>query len=534
MASEAATLGERPARTRIGLALCAVSLLSGLVTAWAFPPVDRPWLVFIGPVGLFWALSHATRLRQAALLGWCFGAPFFLLTLEFVRFGLGFIPWAPLALAEALFPMAGCMLGWLAARNARAVWRPALLACGWLIGDWFRWHGWAIRISLVDLGYALHSMPQLMQAADLGGVGLLTWMLALWSASVAVWLASRGEERRGAGRALLVAVALWGLSACYGAVWLARPEGGTPRAVAVVQPARRLPAFYEKSLPAPAWEEAEVYRSLVTEAGADGAELICLPESAFSANLASAPWAAEVLDPLIELGGAWVIAGFPEDIAPGPAATASEVLHYNTVAIFSPEAALAARYRKRQLVGFGEYLPFREQLASVYRHFPIRPYDVTPGSGPVLFDAGGIRLSPVICFESLYSGVVRESLQEGGEAVAIFTNDGWYQNEQEAKLHGRCAQFRAVENRVNVLNAATTADSGLVDSRGRWVARIPMDVPGAVLVHPSLQPPRSLYYLLGDAAALIPASLGLLLGQVSSLRGRRRERPRPTPLPPGD
>lgn len=502
-----------PATSRPGpraVCLVGLALASGIVSLWAFPPVDLPWIVWLGPIGLWYALARSASWKQAALCGFAFGTPYNAQALEFLRVQLGFIPWFPLAMVLALVPAFACVIGWLACRHARLGLRPVIWACAWVIGESLRARLWAVGYTLVDFGYALHGTPVLMQAADLGGVALLTWLIALEGSSAGEALAARrtGPPRW---RLLLLPAVLWAAAAGYGLVRLGQPETGTDHRVAIAQPAGDLPQFYEAGArQSTLLEEVSTYCRLLDAASATSAEVILLPESALGSNLDRLPWAADVLAPLTARRSAWLVTGYPEDVALLPAATTRDVAHYNGLGLFDPEGTLRGKYRKRHLIGFGEFVPFREQLAGIYRHFPIRPYDVTPGTDIVTFDAGGIRFSPVICFESLFSADVRQSLRTGGEAIAIHTNDGWFQNDQEAKLHARVAQFRAVENRVYVLRSATTAYSGVIDSRGRWLARVGIDEAGAVEVTARFAKPRSLYYALGDAAMLVPCwALGL-------------------------
>ncbi len=497
----------RPRRGAL-LGLLALSLASGVVSMWALAPIDRPWLIWLAPAGLWYALARCTTPRRAFWCAYLFGAAYNAQGLDFLRTGLGVIPWLPLALVVALFPAFTCELGWCASRRVSHTLRPVVWACAWVLGEAIRHRAWAIAHTLDDFGYALHATPVLLQTADLGGVLLLTWLIALWAAGLGEALAARGPGRW---RPLLLPAAAWGLSALYGACWLARPEWGTPHWVAIAQPAGELPQFYEAGArQSTLLEEVETYGRLLDAANADGAELILLPESALGTNLDRLPWAAKALAPLTAERGAWLAAGFPEDLPRYPGAPAREADHFNGLGLFSPEGKLEGKYRKRHLVGFGEYLPFRQQLQGIYKHFPVRPYDVTPGAEVVTFDAGVIRFTQEICFETCYGFDVRRSLRTGGEAVAIHTNDGWFQNVQEAKLHGRAAQVRAVENRVTVLRSATTAYSGVIDSRGRWLSQVGIDEARAVVTEAWFHPPRSLYHALGDSVVLVPSLLTVL------------------------
>jgi len=491
---------------RYALLRCGAALAGGLLAPHALAPTDAAWLVFLASVPFWAALEGVAGVGGAILIGLCYAYPSFWFGLQFLG-KLGALPLGALALFESLFVVGAAVLYHLLSRPLQPRLRPLVAASAWVLADWARENAGGLGLKFTNAGLALDRVPALIQCADVGGLHLVTWLIALACAALA--LAGIEIARRdwhAASRILALPAALWVLNVGYGLLRLAPPEEGRALRVAIVQPAKLMPAFYSDDVrPFPLPDEVRLYRELLANAGVERADLIMLPESGLSADLVSGDWKRSQASELARPYGAYLATGCHH---------LRGTLEYNGVALIDPDGKLRGTYDKRHLVAFGEYLPFRQQLAWLYRSYPIRPRDVMPGTSLKPFTIGDARLAPVVCFESVFGGEVRRSARVGVDCIAIFTNDGWFDSAQEARQHAREAVFRAIEHRLPVLRAASTGYSGLIDSRGRWVAVAARDESKAMLVDAKLRPPRSLYHLLGSAAVVVPCAVVLVLPPV--------------------
>lgn len=134
----------------------------------------------------------------------------------------------------------------------------------------------------------------------------------------------------------------------------------------------------------------------------------------------------------------------------------------NTVTAFAADGTVSGRYVKRQVVPFGEYVPFRPLLGDLP---PLRlvPRDAIPGDGPVTLDVAGVGIAPVICFETLFGPIVRSAVaaDDAGLVVAV-TNDASYGYSDESAQHVAQSQLRAVETGRAVVHAAISGTSAIV------------------------------------------------------------------------
>ncbi len=171
---------------------------------------------------------------------------------------------------------------------------------------------------------------------------------------------------------------------------------------------------------------------------------------------------------------------------------AGEVLDHprrNAGQLWLPGRGPTAIYVKRQLVPFGEFIPFRGVLSHITSLTALQPVNFTPGSRAVVFRTGRIRLGDVICYEVGFDGLVRSELRAGANLLAVQTNDATFEVDGqtgESLQQLAMARIRAVEFDRSVVVASTTGvsaiiapDGSLISHSGTWQravleARVPL------------------------------------------------------------
>jgi apolipoprotein N-acyltransferase len=77
------------------------------------------------------------------------------------------------------------------------------------------------------------------------------------------------------------------------------------------------------------------------------------------------------------------------------------------------------------------------------------------------------KIGPIICYESVFGKYVTEYVKKGANALFIITNDGWWKNSNGYQQHLSYASIRAIETRRQVVRAANTGISCIIDIRGK-------------------------------------------------------------------
>ena len=138
--------------------------------------------------------------------------------------------------------------------------------------------------------------------------------------------------------------------------------------------------------------------------------------------------------------------------------------HYNSSFLMSKNGNIENKYRKINLVPFGEYVPFRKFLSfiEVITNFS----DISRGQELVIFPYKGFRMANLICFEDIFPRFVSRFVQKGADILINITNDAWFNGHPQAYQHLQIAVFRAVEQRRYLIRAANTGISCVISAKG--------------------------------------------------------------------
>jgi apolipoprotein N-acyltransferase len=146
---------------------------------------------------------------------------------------------------------------------------------------------------------------------------------------------------------------------------------------------------------------------------------------------------------------------------------------WNSLHIVGPDAKILATYDKFHLVPFGEYVPFRKYLNNFLPLIKLTEGRVDFSSGPgqrTITVPGAPRVSPLICYEVIFSGAVTSSDKRDmpqPEWLLNITNDAWFGVSSGPYQHLAAAQLRAVEEGLPLVRVANTGISAVIDGYGR-------------------------------------------------------------------
>jgi apolipoprotein N-acyltransferase len=231
----------------------------------------------------------------------------------------------------------------------------------------------------------------------------------------------------------------------------------------------------------------------------------------------------------------------------------------NSAYEFGPTGLMAAeRYDKIQLLPFGEFVPFREEIPWLYRILvslgppDMKEYELTAGLPTALTvfkldrvsggtaNATGPAGEPVaatqawrfvvpICFEDIVSPLVDDLMWDHNGKRADFivnvTNDGWFHG-SERPQHLQAACFRSIEHRVPTARSVNTGISAFIDSDGRITDRVAPETEGWSVRQLQIDDRTTLYSRVGDAFAELCAGVAgliILYGGCLVVAGRKKK-----------
>lgn len=142
---------------------------------------------------------------------------------------------------------------------------------------------------------------------------------------------------------------------------------------------------------------------------------------------------------------------------------------------------------KTHLVIFGEYVPFRQQLAAL-GGFKLPSGDLQPGQKIDVMTLNKMRVAPLLCFEGMFYDVAIRQADLGAQLLAVMSIDDWYMNSGMPDQLWAGSVFRSVENGLPLVRSASLGYSGWVDARGNVRARMPLGKQGTIRAEITLPP----------------------------------------------
>jgi apolipoprotein N-acyltransferase len=458
---------------------------SGALLAAAFPALDLGPLALVALVPLL-LVVETVRPRQAAAFGYLAGLTFFGLHLLWIAQFLSWtgpvawLAWGALSAIQAAAFAAFFAL--VPATRRLGLWRLLVLPAAWAALELLRAHHpiggfpWGLlALSQHDAG------PLLPLARVVGGFGLAAVIVAV-NLAVAFWLRAvwgggqedsarwrrpegSGEPRRGAPEKWAPLVGLPLLVVGLLGARLAVPEAPAPSGpaldVVVVQAGLRGGHGLAQGQTTERVFDNHVRRTetLALTPGAKP-DLVVWGEGAADADPLSNPDRQAAVARAAGAAGAPILLGATTRIDQDHRATEG--------LLYTPQGQLADRYQKRRLVPFGEFVPLGGLLG---RLVPATregvPYDKVPGDRlePLLID--GVRVGPLICWESAYPGDARQLTRDGSQVLLIMTNNASFGTGAGPRQHLAAGQLRAVETGRTIVQAAVTGISTVIGPTGR-------------------------------------------------------------------
>ena len=164
----------------------------------------------------------------------------------------------------------------------------------------------------------------------------------------------------------------------------------------------------------------------------------------------------------------------------------------NWLALWEPGTGMdeAARYSKHVPVPFGEFIPFRDFIASFATEVAQSSRDMEAGDEPALMtiearDGRSVPLAVGICFEAAYPLVIGDGVARGGQAIIVPSNNYHFRSSGESAQQGQLLRMRAMEYSRSAVQASTTGhsyvirpDGSILESTGtEQAATLAADIP---------------------------------------------------------
>jgi apolipoprotein N-acyltransferase len=465
----------------------AVCFFAGILFAVSFPKFNLPVLAWLAPGFVLW-LAYDSSGKRVFLSGFLSGLGcwlvmvYWLLLIPFHLYGLGayLVQSAVGATCMGLW----CWLGWRLwpARNradddlqsqwvALTSWQllrwPILCAAAWV----------ATELTLARLlpgfpgflGASQFRWLALIQISSFTGIYGVSFLISWLSVSLFCAALSVRVERKLSRRLFVQFVppvlALSGVL-IYGTQELSAFSKTTRNyKIALVQPAIPQPAIWDPN------EKTNRFLKLLhlsQDALTQKPNLLIWPETALPEMIGRNQFTQDAIVNLLHPFKSWMVLGAADyDSHPGVTGL-DETRWFNGAFLINPAGDMAARYHKRHLVPFGEFMP-GARLFPFLARLRAAGAGLTSGDRPGLFriTEPPANCSVLICYEDLFPHEVRECLSPETDFLLNLTNDAWFGDSAAQWLHLVNALFRTVELRLPLVRCCNNGITCWIDALGR-------------------------------------------------------------------
>lgn len=385
-------------------------------------------------------------------------------------------------------------------RLAPALFLPLLFAAGWTVYAYtqtltFAGVPWGAQLALSQTSRAF------LSSASFFGSYFVTFIIAAINAFFAfAVLALRRDQKKTAKLTAIFAASIFLCNTLLGTLSFCLPldTKGSLR-VAVLQGNF---ASSEK------WNEntdaITKYRELALAAAEEGATLMVWPETAVTGDFREGSLARIRVAQIAKDTGAYQLVGaFHRETRDGV------TYRHNSIFLIYPDGTVSENvYHKQHLVPFGEYVPMEQLIRTIFP--PLASLEmlqdgssIVPGTDAAVFDEEIGKIGALVCFDTIYESLARNSVGAGAELIAIGTNDSWFFDSAAVHMHNRQAMLRAIENRRYVLRAANTGVSSILSPTGEELAHIDPLIDGYAVADVAFVSSRTLYSYIGDTFVLL-------------------------------
>jgi len=440
------------------------ALVSGFLASSAFEPIG---LWFLGVIGYSIFFRSLTRSKRPVLFSFIFGLALNALVLHWSSKYVGALPWILLSILQAAFYIP---VGWIYRRTNSLPWVIfAFLICEEIRARFpFGGFSWTrVAFSQVESPF--------LPLVSYGGVLLLTLATLL----LALGLTKFQVKTFALVLILLIFVAILPSNPTpQRQLSLIGIQGNTP-SVGLEFNSRAKAVFY-------------LHRDATRELVTSGYDAIVWPENSIDIDPRSYPEVLSDIKSLVRDLDTPLIAGVVLTENGSPA---------NASVMYGVDGSIESTYIKRYLTPFGEYMPLRT-LAELVSPYAKSVNDFKPGNAFVPHLIRGEKIAPIICYEIINDGLLRESSNLSG-ALVVQTNSATFANTPESAQQLAITRIRAVEHSREILSVSTVGISAFIDNNGQVKSQTAENVSTAISGNLGISNHQTFADRLGGVAPLL-------------------------------
>lgn len=433
--------------------------------ALSVPPVNLYYLAWLGLVPLFIALEKPQKkgFSEGLIAGIVFNTGI----LYWFSFNSGTHTF--IASISMIAVVALLSVGWGVASYLFILMKTRIGRIAWLFVpfSWTAWEGWLSNMGEIAFPWSLLALTQtrfeaILQVMEFTGIwGVSFWVVAINTVIFFIWQNKTPVEKRIAFIVFILLVIIPPAALLHAFKYYddRQPTVGTLVVQGNLDPREKWIEGADYS-----WN---IYDSLTRSVGDQEVDLVIWPETALPAHLIAQSHFIHKLSDLTNDLNLNLLTG-----APGYCRVDDDIHSLNSAFLIHPGQAIVDQYSKRQLVPFGERIPF-QWIYPKLGELSFGQAEFLPGLRPTLFEVFTrqvrINFPALICFESAFPQMTKDLVKRGANLLVTISNDAWFGRTSEPYQISELSRFRCIETRRSMARAANTGISFLADPLGRII-----------------------------------------------------------------
>lgn len=339
-----------------------------------------------------------------------------------------------------------------------------------------------IGFPILTISLSFCSSPVLIQSADIFGSFFITLIIVTINSLFACIISTRIVSLKSLISAVLI-VLIFSLNTLYGVIRINKSDYYKDAvSIAVVQTDTRGLSKISNQSSSPLGNLTGFFEEI------NSAEMIFLPETAITYDLKNEQ-AVKEINSLLEKTNAEILSGI---------FYSADQKSYNAYCAFTKDKNEI--YLKTALVPLGEFSFFSDKLFDGTN-------SLSPAESISPLKAETATVAVGVCIESIYPSIIRSQVKDGGEVIAVPTNDSWFYGTHLQKLHFRHCILRSVENFRYTVRSANSGISAVISPLGQVITSLGEGEHGVISSDISRLREITLYTRFGNLWIILPIGL---------------------------
>lgn len=477
-----------------------LALLSGLLMSLSCSSAIFSWLAWLGLIPFFYTFfSVNLNLKKGFILSFVYSMTFYLGIMSWL-FCLHPLTWVGFSDIQSIFILS---LGWLVFSLIEAlglsfigISYPAinnkiknfsdgkkilLISSIWIIIEWMQGMTEA-GFTFGRLAISQYNYLPVIQSSALFGTLFISGLMVAFNAALALTLIqvtkSKNENKKLNLQPLMIVISILLINIGYGYYTIySKTDSGQTINVGIVQGNISSSDKWKTPLEVHMKTYTDLTQKLIDDNKDKKMDMIVWPETAIPFFF-NHPYVTQELKGIAQSQQVYFITGV---LTTKYSAEEAEKIgwvnlheHSNSLIGIDKNGKPSNVYSKRHLVPFGEYMPFRfilEKIAPGLNKLNALKGDLLPGTDTGLITTPFGKVGGLICYESIFPQIIRDSVVDGAELLVLSTNDSWFKDSAAVYQHNAQAVFRSVENDRYMVRAANTGISSIISPVGKIISR---------------------------------------------------------------